>query len=161
MAKITVRDHKGRIAKGSNYKHGMSDEPIYDCWVAMKARCNKDTHPMYKHYGGRGIKVCDKWQESFNNFYEDMGVMRQGDTLDRIDVNGDYEPNNCRWTTIQEQQKNRRNNNKYPGVEYEPSRDKYRALIKYKGKRYFLGRFEREIDAIIARTKAEERLYNA
>lgn len=158
---ITNRDFLGRIAKGNNLSHGLSNEPIYDCWVAMKARCNNPKHPMYQYYGGRGIKVCDRWINSFDNFLEDMGMKQNQElTLDRIDVNGNYEPDNCRWTTIQEQQKNRRNNKKVPGIEYESSRNKYRALITYKNKKYFLGRFDKYSDAVKARLKAEGNLWH-
>lgn len=81
----------------------------YKSWATMIQRCyNKNTEE-YKYYGGRGIKVCDKWLEGFYNFYLDMGDRPEGFTLDRIDVNGDYEKENCRWATIKEQSTNKRN----------------------------------------------------
>jgi len=65
---------------------------------------------MYPNYGGRGIIVCDRWLESFENFFADMGKKPEGYTLERKDVNGNYEPSNCKWATIHEQAANKRNN---------------------------------------------------
>jgi hypothetical protein len=86
-------------------------------WLKMKDRCKYKTLKIYKYYGGRGIKVCDRWLNSYENFLADIGrAPTPKHTLDRIDVNGDYEPNNCRWATYKEQENNRTNNKIY---EYE------------------------------------------
>lgn len=76
----------------------------------MIARCYNPNHYGYQNYGGRGIKVCDRWLESFDNFYDDMGSAPENHTLDRIDVDGDYTPDNCRWASHKEQHRNRRDN---------------------------------------------------
>ena len=83
----------------------------YGRWADMIQRCTNPNHPKYPLYGGRGIRVCERWRE-FENFYADMGEPPVGMTLDRIDTDGDYEPGNCRWLDAKGQQNNRRNNQK-------------------------------------------------
>ncbi len=92
-------------------KHGMCFTPEYKAWANMKDRCTKSNHKQYKDYGGRGIKVCEHWLESFENFYADMGPKPFPKILysiDRINNDGNYEPNNCRWATSKQQADNRR-----------------------------------------------------
>ena len=80
---------------------------VYRSWTSMKSRCRYPRTWNYKHYGGRGIKVCDRWANSFENFLADMGERPQGKTLDRFpDPDGNYEPGNCRWATATEQNNN-------------------------------------------------------
>ena len=91
----------------TNFKtHGLSkkNKKLYGVWCSMKARCNNPNTKSYKNYGGRGIKVCDEWQNNFKSFYEwaiNNGY-KEGLEIDRIDNNGNYEPNNCRFITKQE-----------------------------------------------------------
>lgn len=103
------REH-GAAVLSALATHRMSKTPIYKLWVRMLARCNNPEADCYKHYGGRGIRVCTQWH-SFERFFEDIGRHRRpGTTLDRIDNDGHYEPGNVRWTTQQQQTWNMRCN---------------------------------------------------
>lgn len=97
----------------SRTKHGMSGTAEYEAWDGMKDRCNRITHPAYGRYGGRGIKVCERWLEpdGFLNFLADVGPRPTPEhTLDRIGNDGNYEPANVRWATMKQQSRNKSNN---------------------------------------------------
>ena len=132
--------------------------PEYWVWVAMRSRCNCPTCNAYKHYGGRGIKVCKRW-DSFENFIKDMGFRPSDNhSIDRIDVNGDYEPNNCRWATQLTQVLNRReipNKNGFRGIRKKCN--VYQARITVNYKEIYLGTFRTLQEAINARKEAEKK----
>ena len=90
--------------------HGMSYTPVWHSWMAMRQRCHYPNDINYKNYGARGIHVCERWMNSFENFYSDMGDRPQGMSLDRIDNDGDYCAENCKWSTKPEQGTNQRTN---------------------------------------------------
>lgn len=106
-------------------KHSKSQTRLYRVWRGMKTRCLNSKYPYYSNYGGRGVQVCEEWKNDFQTFYDwamkngyNEKAKRGECTLDRIDNNGNYEPNNCRWTTNKQQSRNRRTNH----------------LLTYKGK---------------------------
>jgi hypothetical protein len=98
----------------SSNSHGhtthTTSRPTYNSWHTMMQRCGNPNNPQFKDYGERGITVCERWK-TFKNFLTDMGVRPEGLTLDRKDNNKGYTPDNCKWSTKQEQQRNMRSNN--------------------------------------------------
>ena len=124
-------------------QHNMSNTYAYNTWAQMKQRCYNPHNKMYKRYGGLGIKVCSLWFNSFLEFYKAMGERPSIlYSLDRIDNQGDYKPNNCRWATPKEQCNNRRSN----------------RVIKYKGQEKTMGQWAHKYG--IEKTTLRHRIVN-
>lgn len=149
--------------KKSNTKHGKAGTRLYRIFIGLKNRCYSKKNTAYSEYGGRGITVCQEWLDDVNNFLEWAIKNGYNDklTIDRIDVNKGYSPDNCRFVDYSTQAYNKRiqSNNKtgYKGVYIKKNR--YVAQINKNKKRYNLGSFETIEDAIQARKKAEVEFY--
>jgi len=101
--------YQREMAADAHIKHGKSKTVEYSTWLRMKIRCYSKNGQSYSEYGGRGIRVCDRWMDSFEEFLADMGDRPDGkDSIDRIDNDKGYEPTNCRWATAKEQARNTR-----------------------------------------------------
>lgn len=108
---LLERQPEYKSSMHGNKRHGMSRHPAYFVWRSMKCRCLLPTHHAWKNYGARGITVCDRWLESFENFWADMGETYQpGLELERVDNDAGYMPENCKWATRTAQGRNRRTN---------------------------------------------------
>ena len=141
-----------------NKKHGMTDIRLYGIWGDIKDRALNPKHNHYINYGGRGITICDEWKNDFKSFY-DWSILNGYEenkslSIDRIDNDGNYCPDNCRWTTRIIQGRNRRirkdNTSGYKGVSYYKKTGRYGAKIRVNKKRIHLGYFQTAVEAGIA-----------
>lgn len=152
------------FAQKLNNKHGKSKTTEFKIWKGINQRCNNKNNKSYEDYGGRGIKVCKRWSK-FENFLVDMGEMPpKKHSIERIDVNGDYEPSNCKWASVIEQSRNHRlqknNSSGYKGISWDNESSKWVAYIGLNKKTIKLGRFLKKEDAIKARKEAETKYWN-
>lgn len=144
--------------------HGEAKTRLYAIWEGMKTRCYKRNYHSFPNYGGRGISVCEEWKSSFLAFREWALSTGYNDslTIDRIDVNGDYCPDNCRWTGHDVQAANKRlldrNTSGFTGVSFNKKSGKYVAYISRNRETHHLGSFDKLEDAIAARKRAEKQL---
>jgi len=125
--------------------HGLSHIPEYISWTGMKDRCYRPKNEKYHNYGGRGITICDEWVNSFESFIQDMGLRPSPEhSIDRMNNDGNYELNNCRWATNTEQLHNRRDSpnrtQQLPRGVYK-SKLRFKASITHKGINIYLGHF--------------------
>lgn len=140
-----------------SWGHSKYKTRIYTIWQAMKQRCYNAKSDSFNNYGGRGISVCEEWKKDFLIFYKWSVLNGYSDelTIDRINNDGNYEPNNCRWATPSQQNVNSRliranNTTGYRGVCFDSTRNKYVAHIQEDKKVHFLGYFDSKIDAAIS-----------
>lgn len=149
------------VSRAVNTTHGMTKTRLYECWLDMKKRCNDANNKEYKNYGGRGITYCEEWEEfePFQDWAERTGY-QDTLTLDRVDVNEGYFPENCKWSTWVEQSRNKRLNtrNKYgvSGVNFDKKRKVYIVRIGVNGIRKFIGSYKTLEEAKQARLDAEK-----
>lgn len=144
-------------------KHGLHNTREYRVRVYMIQRCYNTKHESYPDYGGRGITVCDRWLDSVENFYEDMGPCPEGLTLERIDVNGNYCPENCKWETSGNQGYNKRirsnNTSGRTGVYWKESEGLWSAQIGFEGRVIPLGSSNSFEGAVKIREEGELKYY--
>lgn len=154
--------HKREVLSALQTKHGMHGTPTHISWTKMKERCYSNSYKEKDYYQDRGITVCDRWLESFENFYEDMGERPEGTSLDRIDSNLGYCKENCRWADLTIQAYNRRmntnNTSGRTGV-YQLANGNWQAIISYYKERITLAYDVSYEAACIAREAAELRYY--
>lgn len=147
---------RDELAEKKTYeKHNLENSREYAAWAQMKQRCYNKKNPKYKFYGFRGITVCDSWKNSFLTFLKDLGKKPSPKhSLDRIDVNGNYESSNCRWATSKQQNLNkdpRKNKmSKYKGVYKRTGTTGFFSYIKMDGKQIYLGSHKTQKSAAMA-----------
>jgi len=148
--------NNGDVGIVQKRRDGQTTHPLYNTYGGMKKRCLQENDKDFARYGGRGIKICDRWLgvDGFFNFVEDMGERPEGHTLDRKDVNGDYSPKNCRWADAHIQSGNKRGSNN-TGISYIKKHNRFRVRISVDGVTYGLGSYKTIEEALEARKEGE------
>ena len=151
----------GCLVSDTHSTHKMSKTRPYSIYQHILGRCTDENDPAYSYYGGRGIRVCQEWEESFSKFWEDMNEGYNDTlTIDRIDTNKNYNKDNCRWATKSMQSFNRRKSDTYNtsgrvGVYWNKEKSKWNSKIAVQYKQKHLGYFDNFEDAVDARVRAE------
>lgn len=157
-----ITEYNKTVGKES---HGETKTRLYHIWINIKTRCYYENAASYPNYGKRGIKMCDEWKNSFVSFKSWAIENGYSDnlTIDRINVDGDYCPDNCRWVTLSVQEFNKRISNRntsgHTGVSFNKKERKWIAYITVQGKLHVLGLFRCIGDAIKARENAEKKYF--
>jgi DNA-directed RNA polymerase subunit RPC12/RpoP len=153
---ISCGCYNKQLVKDRNTKHGLVNTGLYGIWRNIKNRTLNPKHKQYNDYGGRGITICDEWKNDFMSFYDWAMTNGYSDELsiDRIDNDGGYSPENCRWTTSIIQNRNKRiptnNTSGYKGVSYNKRRGKYQVQICVNKKSIYLGSFPTAVEGAVA-----------
>ena len=139
--------------------HKMSHTKIYKIWAGIKSRCYQPSCSIYYKYGGRGITMCDEWRNSPENFFKwafENGY-KEGLTIDRINSDKGYSPNNCRWATYQEQNSHlkmlKTNKSGYRGISWDKESKKWLCVISINNKSHRIGAYKTQLEAVAARNK--------
>lgn len=150
------------ITAVNRMSHGMTRTRTWNAWNTMIRRCYDSKTERYKSYGGRGITVCDTWREDFNNFLNEMGeAPSDGHSIDRINPDGNYNVDNCRWANALTQARNKRAQKREGnGVYKYKDRERWYALIRVNGKNEYLGYYDSIEKAIAARKEGEKRFWS-
>lgn len=155
---VNKKDTKGCGCQIGGKTHGLENHRLYGIWASMLRRCYNTSNKDYIYYGGKGITVCKEWKDTPAQFIEDMfPSFQEGLSLDRIDVKGNYEPSNCRWTNQTQQCINRgmfkNNSSGFVGVSCDKNNSKFASYITVNKKRIHLGYYLTAVDAVQARNK--------
>jgi predicted transcriptional regulator len=149
---------------GNNFKHGESSTRLYEIWIGMKKRCFNKKHKSYKKYGKRGITICNEWRDHFDTFkdWSHNNGYKENLEIDRKNNDGNYEPDNCRWVTNQQNLFNKgcyKNKSGYKGVSWYPKYNKWLTRISKNKQRIFVGYFESKSDAAKAYNEKAKELF--
>lgn len=155
---------RGEPVRQKWIKHSLCNTPEWKAWKSMRERCSNANCSSYARYGGRGIQVCERWHDSFVNFYSDMGRrLSPQHSLDRINVDGNYEPSNCRWASRSQQQLNKRvtSSNGFRGIQQNSTTKRWQAWLSIDSKVWFFGYYATPQEAAHVRDQAAMQIHGS